>query len=1170
MRETPQEKLRYLSDLIEQEKSDAFDALVVSFAAQLQGKRDDYDGFSQTRKEKLALLTLRAMRIHAVLECKRTGLDADNEMLLSDWDDILDCVRHLSYEYEVTRDTVSDAFDLVLLYNPDARKTILRSLNLSATQFVDNPPRKDELFRMAEAMLDYGFLHDFNAESFALLKNLVHLSEARKGHEIDEHRRLVVSLMEYIADYNRPLCAQIALEQAVYYQQTTDETAALFYWYGGYALSLSGNTGEGNIFLNRCKEISYLLEGNRSWFAARAALFYHLNQIDVRWNAESERFIRNFLKNCEEGFYINVQDSAPFLEAYARYVLLSRSLEYGSLRGLLPEIEKYYAYCKENEALVKNPYLTVRAAENVLSGYYFELGDNLLAAQHGERALAAEPIEGVEQYPSDDIIYSNLLNIYSQLNDVDKMDHMVEHMAKKTNAFSNPEAFQGSRDEFYRLGVITMSAASKLGISESEYLNDFRQSLSDFYNEMSYHTNRWRAERKTDVGYGLYLLTCMLGVLDSFSSNKAELHRFLSVVEHLLQNQDVYAFRDVQKAIAYMMKADVLWHLGDSRAVQAAQQCLKYSGAFDASQEALISAQRLCAVIFYNSGRPDLARIVSFETLHNITASWHKAVAYLNDHRVSQVLGNIQFYFDVCYSILKQESGIQERYQQVLQFKNLPALVGRERNRILRLAPADEKLIRKIYRLQDQLATVQIEDAINATSHSAEIQSELQSLEAEFASSFPQNARFTEISIGRIAGQLRDHEAILEYYFSYGKKALNGKPCTSEQLELETFIITKECGKAQIHYCNYTNGSEILEAAEALIECYQNQTDSRNENGEATRLNANLYRWLIKPVRSYIQAVRKLYLAPDLSLCSLPIENLFADGNERFFEEHKICRIVCGRDLLFYQDSPFTGGSLVLGDPAYDYDRERGADPERWADPGDEAEPLPFSKLEAYTVGRLCGCAPLTGTNATKYALKDHLPCRIIHLATHGTVDKEMTSDSMYSSALLFAGYNDWIASGTEKKLTGNGILTADEISRMDLRQTELVVLSACDSGLGDTMFGGTQGLVSAFSAAGVKWVICHLWSAHDCATAILMGTFYQRYLVQHRSVPDALQEAKSFLQNASIEQLRQQEWLKIPRGVYLAPDVLEFFEELKHANPRKKLFNSEFKWGGFVCYQCR
>ena len=80
MIETPQEKLRYLSDLIEQEKSDAFDALVASFAAQLQGKRDDYDGFSQTRKEKLALLTLRAMRIHAVLECKRTGLDADSSV----------------------------------------------------------------------------------------------------------------------------------------------------------------------------------------------------------------------------------------------------------------------------------------------------------------------------------------------------------------------------------------------------------------------------------------------------------------------------------------------------------------------------------------------------------------------------------------------------------------------------------------------------------------------------------------------------------------------------------------------------------------------------------------------------------------------------------------------------------------------------------------------------------------------------------------------------------------------------------------------------------------------------------------------------------------------------------------------------------------------------------
>lgn len=1168
MIEPQQEKLRRLSDLIEQEKSDAFDALIASFAAQLQGEQDDYDGFSQTRKEKLALLTLRAMRIHTLLECKESGCDVDGEMLQSDWEDILECVRHLSYECEVTKDTVSDAIDLVLLYNPAARNLILRSLNLSALQLASNSPRKDELFRMAEAMLDYGFLHEYNAESLTFLDNLIHLSDARKDKDINEHRQLVVSLMEYVVDLDRPLCAKIALEQAIYYQKTTDKAAALFYWYGGYALSFSGNAKEGDKFLKRCMEISYLLEGDRSWFAARAALYYHLNQIDIRWNAESEHFLRSFLKKCEEDYYINAQNNAPFLEAYARYVLLSRSLEYGSLRGLLPELEKNYAYCKENEALVKNPYLTVRAAENLLSGYYLELGDNLLAAQHGECALASEPIEGVRQHPPDDVIYSNLLNIYSQLNDADKMDRLIKHLAKKTNAFSSPENFQGSRNEFYLLGVIVMSAYSKLGVSESEYLEDYRQALSTFYNGMSYHTSRWRAAGKTDVGYGLYLLTCMLGVLDSFSSDMTELQRYLSIAEHLLQNQDVYAFRDTQKAMAYMTKADVLWQMDDPLAVQAAQQCLKYSNAFDSSQESLISAQRLCVVIFYNSGRPDLARIVALETLHNITASWHKAVAYLNDHRVSQVLSNIQFYFDICYSVLKQKSGIQERYQQVLQFKNLPALVGRERNRILRLMPADAKLIQKIYRLQDRLATSQVNDAINATNYSAEILSKLQTLEAEFAAAFPQNAQFTEISIGRVAAQLRDNEAILEYYFSYGENALNGRPCTSDYLELEIFTITKEAGKTQIHYCDYSNGSQILKAAEDLIERYQN--DDRIEGKESAQLKADLYRWLIAPVRPYIQNASKLYLAPDLSLCSLPIENLFADGSKRFFEEQRICRIVCGRELLFYQDNPFARGSLVLGNPAYDYDREREADPERRADPEDEAEPLPFSKFEAYTVGRLCGCAPLTGMQATKYALENHLPCRIIHLATHGIVDKEMQSDSLYSSALLFAGYNDWVANGTEKKLTGNGILTADEISRMDLRQTELVVLSACDSGLGDTMFGSTQGLVSAFSAAGVKWVICHLWSANDCAAAILMGAFYQKYLMQNLSVPDALQEAKLFLQNATIEQLRQQEWLKTPRGVYMSPEVLRFLEDLNHANPRKKPFNSELKWGGFVCYQCR
>ena len=181
-----------------------------------------------------------------------------------------------------------------------------------------------------------------------------------------------------------------------------------------------------------------------------------------------------------------------------------------------------------------------------------------------------------------------------------------------------------------------------------------------------------------------------------------------------------------------------------------------------------------------------------------------------------------------------------------------------------------------------------------------------------------------------------------------------------------------------------------------------------------------------------------------------------------------------------------------------------------------------------------------------------------------------MESDALYSSALLFAGYNDWITNGIEKNRAGNGILTADEISRMDLSKTELVVLSACDSGLGDTMFGSTQGLVSAFSAAGAKWIICHLWSAYDCAAAILMSIFYHNYLVRRLSVPNALQEAKAFLQNASIQQLQQQGLLDVPKGVHLAPEVLKSIEKLNHSHPRKKEFNSEFSWGGFVCYQCK
>lgn len=168
-----------------------------------------------------------------------------------------------------------------------------------------------------------------------------------------------------------------------------------------------------------------------------------------------------------------------------------------------------------------------------------------------------------------------------------------------------------------------------------------------------------------------------------------------------------------------------------------------------------------------------------------------------------------------------------------------------------------------------------------------------------------------------------------------------------------------------------------------------------------------------------------------------------------------------------------------------------------------------------------------TGDEASESKFKKfskHSPY-IIHLATHGFYlknKKEKNAHSFYNknedlhykeqsllySGLLLAGAQ-YAWSG--KKLPSNvedGILTADEISRLDLSNTSLVVLSACETALGDIdNTEGVIGLQRAFKNAGVDNIIMSLWPVGDKQTALLMSYFY-KYLLDNDNINVSLQKA--------------------------------------------------------------
>lgn len=201
---------------------------------------------------------------------------------------------------------------------------------------------------------------------------------------------------------------------------------------------------------------------------------------------------------------------------------------------------------------------------------------------------------------------------------------------------------------------------------------------------------------------------------------------------------------------------------------------------------------------------------------------------------------------------------------------------------------------------------------------------------------------------------------------------------------------------------------------------------------------------------------------------------------------------------------------------------------------------LPATATEVREIGQMLRAASFsakidTGFYATEESFRSlgigKPSPRIIHLATHGYFFPDpkgkkakdpgqepvfkMSEHPMIRSGLIMAGAKQAWLTGKHPEGQEDGILTAYEISQMNLSNTELVVLSACETGLGQvTGNEGVYGLQRAFKIAGVKYLIMSLWKVDDRSTKAFMAEFYKQWLHGGKNIPQAFQGTQQVMRS--------------------------------------------------------
>lgn len=452
----------------------------------------------------------------------------------------------------------------------------------------------------------------------------------------------------------------------------------------------------------------------------------------------------------------------------------------------------------------------------------------------------------------------------------------------------------------------------------------------------------------------------------------------------------------------------------------------------------------------------------------------------------------------------------------------LDAMADEIANLRRRLNPEDRALLEQLASARSELAGLVLSgvgktDAAGHQSAVAKLESEVQRLEAAVsARSAEFRAQSQGVTIERVQELIPAQAALVEF-ISY--RPYNWQAKTRDERHgaaRYAAYILRASGEPV-----WVDLGETAPIDAGVAELRAALKDPRSDN--ARQVGRALDERVMHPIRALLGNTHKLLLSPDGTLNLVPFAALVDEQNRYLVESYSISYLTSGRDLLRMQvHLPNRQPPAVFANPLFDVipanaqsdqSARQVTNPSSALLSGATFRPLPGTAEEAQKLSTiLAGVRMFTGAQASEGALKQLSGPAILHIATHGFFLPDQPEVSSQETRGLGLGpgsesraarsENPLLRSGIalsgantrQPRDAEDGVLTALEAAGLDLWGTKLVVLSACETGVGEIKTGeGVYGLRRALVLAGAESQLMSLWQVSDAATRDLMVAYYKR-----------------------------------------------------------------------------